>query len=321
MKYFALKSYGVGIGAILLLWGLSSCGGNTSKDRHADTATSGVIQLTADESFRDIIQQEIDVFESIYTMAGIVPIYTNEVEAINLLLKDSVRLALSSRRLSEAEKKSLEQMKLFPKEIKIATDAIALIVNKQNPDTLITVNQLRGILTGKTTQWSQMNPQTRLGEIQLVFDNENSSTVRFAMDSICRGDTLQGNLYAQQTNQAVIDYVASAPNAIGVIGATWIGDKSDSTRLSFMDRVTVMGVTHAAKATRANSYQPYQAYIALGDYPLVRNIYALVTDPRSGLASGFVSFLASDRGQRIILRSGIVPATQNLRIVNVRDTW
>lgn len=140
-------------------------------------------------------------------------------------------------------------------------------------------------------------------------------------DSICRGDSLKGNLSALKTNAAVIDYVEKTPNAIGVIGVSWVGDKSDSTQLSFSDRVTVMSVSKDEVATAQNSYKPYQAYIALGQYPLVREIYAVLTDPRSGLASGFATFLASDRGQRIILRSGVVPATQNVRIVNVKDTW
>ena len=297
----------------------TSCWGNKAKDKHTDTATSGVIQISADESFRDIVQQEIDVFESIYVQAGIMPIYASEVDAINLLLKDSVRLAVASRQLTEAEKEGLAQKKLFPKEIKIATDGIALIVNKQNADSMISIPDLREILTGRITRWNQLNPGSKLGDLQLVFDNQNSSTVRFAIDSICRGDSLAGNLSAQHDNAAVIDYVSKTPGAIGVIGVTWVGNKSDSTRMTFSELVTVMSVSRETKATRENSYKPFQAYIALGQYPLVRNMYVLLTDPRSGLASGFATFMASDRGQRIILRSGIVPATQNVRIVNVRE--
>lgn len=304
---------------VVLTCTLFACREKKPKDKYTDTATSGVIPLSADESFRDIVQQEIDVFESIYTFAGIVPIYTSEVEAINLLLHDSVRLAITTRGLTDAEKTMLESKKFYPKEFKIATDAIALIVNKQNKDSLITLSVLKQILTGKITQWDQVNSKSRLGELQLIFDNPNSSTVRFAIDSICRGDSLAGNIRAQQDNAAVIDYVSKTPNAIGVIGVTWVGNKSDSTRLSFSELVTVMGVSREAVATPENSYQPFQAYIALGKYPLTRNMYAIVTDPRSGLAAGFATFLASDRGQRIILRSGIVPATQNVRLVNVRD--
>lgn len=310
----------LGIGFVALA--ICSCHGRRSSDKFTDTATSGVIPISADESFRDIIQQEIDVFESIYPQAGICPIYTNEVDAVDLLLKDSVRLAVTSRKLTDQEKEYLASKKFFPKEIKIATDGIALIVNKQNPDSLISVSTLKQILTGKITRWDQLNSRTKLGDLMLVFDHTNSSTVRFAVDSICQGDSLRGNLSALQTNAAVIDYVEKTPNAIGVIGVSWVGDKSDSTQLSFSERVTVMSVTNEAQvATAQNSYKPYQAYIALGQYPLIRDIYVVLTDPRSGLASGFATFLASDRGQRIILRSGVVPATQNVRIVNVRDTW
>ena len=80
-----------------------------------------------------------------------------------------------------------------------------------------------------------------------------------------------------------------------------------------------MAVSREEKTTEQNSYKPFQAYMALGDYPLMRDVYVILTDPRSGLASGFSTFLASDRGQRIILRAGLMPATQNVRIVNVRD--
>ena len=305
--------------SVFVVFASFSCRGKKVKDKYTDTATTGVIPISVDESFRKIVQQEIDVFEGIYTMAGISPIYTSEVEAITLLLQDSVRLAISTRPLTEQEKQTLETMKFYPKEIKIATDAIALIVNKQNRDSLISETQLAGILTGEITSWKQLNPDSRLGDLRLVFDNANSSTVRYAIDSLCMGKPLAGALNAQQTNMDVIDYVAATPEAIGVIGVSWVGSKSDTTNLKFSERITVMGVSREAKATPADSYQPYQAYIALGQYPLVRNVYAILTDPRSGLASGFSTFLASDRGQRIILKAGLVPATQHVRIVNVRD--
>lgn len=292
-----------------------------NKDKHTDTITSGVIGISVDESFEPIIQQEIDVFEGIYTLAGIVPFYQNEVEAVNLLLSDSVRLAITTRRLTDSEKDALASRKFFPKEIKIATDGIAVIINKANPDTLISVSDLKKIMTGEVTHWDQLYTHSKLGPLQLVFDHANSSTVRYAIDSICRGMPLSENLHAQKSNAAVIDYVSKTPHAMGIIGVNWIGNKQDSTRMSFSDRITVMSVSRDDTATLQNSYKPYQAYLALGQYPLSRDIYVLLTDPRSGLASGLASFLASDRGQRIILKSGLVPATQSVRIVNVREEF
>ena len=80
-----------------------------------------------------------------------------------------------------------------------------------------------------------------------------------------------------------------------------------------------MAVSKDREPTVANSFKPYQAYLATGDYPLSRSLYVLLNDPRSALPSGFTAFLTSDRGQRIILKSGLVPATQPVRIVNVKD--
>ena len=147
------------------------------------------------------MEQEIDVFEGLYPKANIIPVYADEVDVITSLLQDSVRLAVTTRRLSPKEVETLNARKLYPKEVKIATDGVALIVNKANPDTLITMDQLRRILTGEVTEWNQVYPESKLGKLQLVFDNPNSSTVRFAIDSICAGKPLSKNLNAQDNNE------------------------------------------------------------------------------------------------------------------------
>ena len=306
----------LGLAVILVL--VSACQ-NKPKDGLTDTYTSGVIAIAADESFQPIVQEEVDVFEGVFPLAGIVPRYVTEVEAVNLLLKDSLRLAITSRRLTPEEMNSFNSRKFFPQEIKIATDGLALITNKDNPDTLITVNDIRDILTGKATQWREIYPASQLKDIRLVFDNKNSSTVRFAVDSICKGAPLADQIKALKTNREVIDFVSKTPDAIGIIGVNWLSDRNDSTGLSFSKEVRVMSVSAADKVTPENSFKPYQAYLFYGDYPLTRSIYALLNDPRSALPWGFASFLASDRGQRIILKSGLVPATQPVRVVNVKD--
>ena len=306
------------IGIVLLL-ALSACR-SKSKEGQTDTYSSGVIAIAADASFEPIIQEEIDVFESLYPLAGIVPRYTTEVEAINLLLKDSVRLAVATRTLTEEEMNSFHSRKFYPREIKLATDALALIVNRANPDSLLSVRDFRRILTGEAKTWKQVNSNSGLKDIQVVFDNKNSSTVRFAMDSVCGGKPLATeNVSALKTNQQVIDFVAKNPAAIGVIGVNWLGNRSDTTNLSFKEEIRVMAVSAGDVATPENSYKPYQAYLYYGNYPLARPIYAILNDPRNGLPWGFTSFMTSDKGQRIILKSGLVPATQPERIVHVKD--
>ena len=305
----------IGLTSLMLLTACNS----KPKDGLTDTYTSGVIAIAADESFQPIIQEEIDVFEGVFTLAGIVPHYTTEVDAVNLLLKDSVRLAIATRTLTSEEMNSFHSRKFFPREIKLATDGIALIVNNQNKDSLISVRDIRRILTGEVSDWKEIYPHSGLKDINLVFDNKNSSTVRFAIDSICRGKELSNKVKALHTNQEVIEYVSRNPEAIGVIGANWLGNRSDTTNLSFRNEIRVMSVSSEDVATPQNSYKPYQAYLFYGYYPLTRNIYILLNDPRNALPWGFASFLTSDRGQRIILKSGLLPATQPVRIVNIKE--
>ena len=116
---------------------------------------------------------------------------------------------------------------------------------------------IRDVLTGKVTRWNEIYPSSRLGDIQLVFDNKNSSTVRFAIDSICQGQELAGNVSALKTNREVIDFVTKNPGAMGVVGVNWLSDRNDSTGLSFNKEVRLMSVSTSVEPTPENSYQPY----------------------------------------------------------------
>jgi len=296
---------------------LSACSGNNNSP--SDTPTTGVIEIAVDESFSPVIEAEVSVFEGIYKEASIIPKYLPETEAFKLLLNDSVRMIVVSRDLNTQEKKYFADKNFFPKTIKIASDGIAFIVNKDNPDTIFTTQMINGIFLGKYKYWNEIDSKRKKEEIKVVFDNPNSGTVHFAIDSICFGNNFSPQVSAVATNKAVIEYVKNNPHSIGIIGGSWISDRNDSTCLSFLKTIKVASIARDSVIDTQNSFAPYQAYVALHQYPYVRNIYIILSEPRSGLASGLTSFITSDRGQRIVLKSGIVPATQPLRIIKVRD--
>lgn len=54
---------------------------------------------------------------------------------------------------------------------------------------------------------------------------------------------------------------------------------------------------------------------------MTHEVYILINDPRGALPTGLMTFLTGERGQRIILKSGLVPATQPVRIINVKDDF
>ena len=309
------------VGLTLFVILIASCQGKKRKDGRTDTYSSGVISFTSDESFSPIIDEEIQLFEFTYPNAKVNPIYTNESEAINMLLSGKTCLAITARDYKANERQNLRERKFNPQSFALAYDALALIVNNSNNDTCISVKDFAGILNGTIKKWSDLNPASASEDIVLVFDNKNSSTVHFVEDSILGGHPIKNpNVYATQKTADVIDYVEKSPNAIGIIGSNWLNDKRDSTNLTFNKNIRVMSVTRSDKATPENSWKPYQYYIYNGNYPLCRTIYALLNDPLRGLPWGFSHFISSPKGQLIVLKTGLLPVQGNITIRDVNIT-
>ena len=224
----------------------------------------------------------------------------NEQDAVKKLMKLETWLAFTTRDFTPKERQNLIDRKYLPRAVPIAYDGLAIIVNNSNPDSCITINDFARVLKGEVTTWKELYPQSKLGEIDVVFDNPLSSTVRWCVDSILGGQQFSAkNIGAVQTSAAVIDYVEKHENSV-----------------TFKKNITVMGVSKMKTAEKYNSWKPYQYYLYNGNYPLRRTIYALLNDTRNGVPSSFCHFCQLPKGQMIILRAGLLPRTANM---NVRD--
>ena len=305
---------------LLLLLCLGSCR-FFKGDPYRNTPTTGRSTITVDETFRPIIESELDVFKNVYGYTELKANFVPENEAFNQLLKGDVELIVASRPLTKDETTVLNQKKIYPRQTKIATDAIALIVSPASPDTLITISQIKDILTGKLKEWNQINPSSATGKIKVVFDNPQSGIVKYLVDSICGGKIDTTNVFALEFNRDVIEYTSTHPGVLGFIGGSWISNSSDSLHLSFHKKIKVVSVSESARPDTDNSYKPYQAYLVDRIYPLTRDIYIINAEPRNGLVTGFSSFVAGDKGQRIILKSGVLPAIAPTRVVNIRKEY
>jgi len=295
-----------------------SCNEGQVKE-YSDTSTKGEIKIAVDENFKPIIDSQLEAFSFYNKDARITPIYTSEGEAFRALINDSVRLVVATRQLNENEKKYFESISLVPKVTRIAFDAIALIMHPTNPDSTLTYEQITGIFNGSIKSWQQINPGSTSGDINIVFDHKESGTARYIRDKLLGGKDFPPNCFAVNSNPEVITYCSSNRNAIGLIGVNWISDGDDPASLGFKQMITVAAITPPDTSDAAvRSYKPYQAYLAQKDYPFTRDVYIISREARSGLGSGFASFVAGDKGQRIILKSGIMPAIKPVRIVGFR---
>jgi phosphate transport system substrate-binding protein len=301
----------------LLLTIVFSCGDNKDKNGiKLDTQTQGHIKLMVDEGYKPIIESSLDVFDSIYRQASFDAKYVAEGVAVKALIDDSLDVIIITRKLSQEEESYLkEKTGLAPRVTPIAHDAIAFILHPSNNDTVFTKAQVQDILTGKTTQWKQINPKSPLSAINLVFDNVQSGTVRYCKDSILMGTDIYKGANALQTNQDVITYVAKNKNAIGIIAANWISDTDSKGVQGFLKEIALADI---AEKEGEEGYGPFQAYLATRQYPYKRTVYLINGQNRPGLGMGLASYLASDPGQRIVLKSGMLPANTPIRLLKTR---
>jgi phosphate transport system substrate-binding protein len=282
-----------------------------------ETPTRGDIRIMADASFQPLVDAEIFTFTSLYKYAHITPVYLPEKDLIAEFLKDSVKVIVSSWEPTEEQKKVLLDAQTILRSTTVAYDAIALVLNKENMDSLFTYQNVNDIFTGKLTEWKAINAASKLGKMVAVFDNEKSANIRYFKEEFKLGNQLPSNFYSVNTNTEVIDYVSKNKNAIGLVSVNWICDKEDSVSRSFSDKIKIAAVSH--RVLDAGSYfQPVQGSIYDKSYPFTRKINLSSRESFSGLGSGFISWVAAEQGQRIVLKSGLVPATMPIRLIQIK---
>jgi phosphate transport system substrate-binding protein len=301
------------IGLMLLL---ASCTGG-SKSGLNETPTRGNIRISADESFQPLIDTEVFTFTHLYTNAKVKPEYKPEYDVINDFMIDSVKVIVTSRKLTDYQIQYLRDTQIIARTTTYAYDALALVTNKKNKDTLIKYNTIRDIFLGKISSWKEVNPKSKLGAISVIFDNNKSGNIRYFKELFEIKDSLSGNFFAVNNNLEVIDFVSRNPEALGIVSVNWISDKDDSLSMSFINKINVVAVSQQY-INDGNYYRPHQGFIYDKSYPFVREIYFISRETFAGLGSGFINWACAEQGQRIVLKSGLVPATMPIRLVQIK---
>ncbi|QXV65917.1 substrate-binding domain-containing protein [Mucilaginibacter sp. 21P] len=293
--------------AVSLLSQGCGAGGDKKQDKkQLDGFVTGTANFSADESFSPIVNEELFVFRGIFRDANPVITYKPETGVISDLLNDKTRVAILSRTLDTTESGVLKRRELVPDVNKFAIDAVALIVNQASNDTTISVNEIKQMLRGEAK-----------ANKSIVFDNPNSSLVRYLKALAGTTEFKQKNIYALSSNKEVIKYVSTHTDAIGITGFSWLNDP-DQDYAAAVDKVKIMGVKDESSKTAPNEYfKPSQTTLVEQSYPLSRSLYIIDCTGRKGLGAGFASFLASERGQRIILKSGLLPDSLPPREINI----
>lgn len=293
---------------------LFSCSLFNKKDEIKDGPAQGEISIAVDESFEPLLKSEKTAFENNYHFAHINLKFTPENEAVADLLNEKVRSIVVSRELTPLEKKIFTREKITYRSFPFAADGIALLTNKQNTDTLISLPLLKDLLIGQTSDWKKMGAKSIAGEILVVVDKANSSNIKFLIDKLSIPATQKLAVFEAGSNPAVIEYVKNHSNALGIIGSNWICDGDNPTSLGFIKSIYVMSVAEKEGATKEKYLQPFGYNLALKTYPLRREIKLILKESHLGLGTGFVNYVCGEMGQLIVLKAGLIPLTRPITI-------
>jgi phosphate transport system substrate-binding protein len=291
---------------------LVSCNEDVQKPTPTDSPKNGTIEISVDESFEPVMREQIAIYEASYPGTKINAHYKSEADCLKDFFKDSTnRLVIVTRGLTDNEEKyMIDSVGFNPGWQEVATDAVAIVVNKKSVDTLFSLDDLQQRLTGKTKK-----DQT------VVFDGLNrTSTVRFIQDSILKGKVFDTAVVrAVKNSDEVLDYIATHENAIGFVGINRIGNPEDEQHLALLKKVKI-SLVQCDLCVDKPYVLPSQATILNRRYPLVRGLYYIIKENFTGLGNGFVSFLKYERGQLIFKRAYLGPIMNfNVRNVNINE--
>jgi phosphate transport system substrate-binding protein len=294
---------------LALMLGIFSC---QSNERHlgfeSDTHGRGKATILIEESFKPLFETSIYTFESQFPHADVLPKYMAEGDIINDFFADKVKTICISRDFTDAEKAALRKKNVEVRSDRIAFDAVTLIVHPENPDSSLTLDRLKSIIMGKDSVWPGLK-----SKINVVYDQVNSANFNYLRQLVGQNN-LPANIFAVKSNAEVIAYVKKNKSAFGVIGLNWISDQDDFDVKDFMKGLKVMSV---AESKSKPFFKPYAGLIYTREYPLRREIWMINKGKRSGIHTGFVLFMTGEKGQTIITKSALVPATAPVRLIQI----
>ncbi len=274
-----------------------------------DLPTKGHVLILADEDLRSLVEAEELVFESIYTKAELDIRYLPEAQLLKAVLNDSVRCWIATVQPGGEQEAYYAKRTVRSHVVPICMDGIAVVVNKSCKLDRLSIEQLKSALTSPTRfqalGWSVGNEAGPLEPPLPLFVAAGSGVARALVDSLFgQSEELKISALSMPDLNALVERVALDPRAIGIVSFAAISDLDNPQMKALRDKVKLVAISGADGST---ALLPSQSTLADGSYPLRRQVCMILCEGKSGLGTGFVSFVANHKGQRIILKQGLAP--------------
>ena len=301
---------------LLLVLIASSCRQKKSASQESKHITrydtyTGTLNVAADAGLETIIRQQEEVFGYLYDSVKLSVAYQTEKEMFADFKSKKSTVMLLERELSQAEINDLKNFDtIYIKQLPIAYDAVVLIGSKDFGDKELSVDLLR----------KYFDPNSSF-TTKLVFENQQSSVVRFVLDYLGYKEKVSANVFAMKTADEVIEYVSKTKNVIGFVPFNMLSDTDDERVKKILERIKILSLRAKTKDGQAIRVSANQSDIITGDYPLIRTVNAITRfTHQDNLESLFIGFLSKSKGAKIFLKAGLIPANMPERDIIVNES-
>jgi phosphate transport system substrate-binding protein len=216
---------------------------------------------------------------------------------IAALINGTVDIANASRQIKQKEIDLASEKGIEPVEHVIARDAIAVIVNPNNPVSELTLQQISDIYSGKITNWREIGGENR--PIVRLSRETNSGTHVYFLETVLRlGDKESETLFSMDTlllpsSEGIISEVRQNPNAIGYDGLGYVPND--------------LKVIAIAPETGDAYILPSVETVNNGSYPIARDLYMYTNGEPTGAVAEYLTWILSPQAQEIVRDLGFVP--------------
>ncbi len=282
-----------------------------------ENTTYGKNKIGVDATLQPAIEEELYMFHQAYKMASLKATYEPEVDIIKRFIADSFEIVVLARDLKAEEIAFFKAKTITPRVTTIGKDGIAIIMNKANADSLLSYEDVIKIFEGSTTKWSQISKRNALGDIKLFFDARNSSTSTYFM-TLTGKNTLPVNSFAANNgNMEVIQKVSESKSAMGMVGLSWLGElnNADWNKLNKQVRIAYI---RPKGSTKDEYYKADLMNLSDSLYPFIRPVNVIECSGGNSLGTGFANFCIKEQGQRIMLKTGVLPYYMPARRINLK---
>lgn len=216
---------------------------------------------------------------------------------IAALVNGTVDIANASRKIKDEEIAEAQANGVEPLEHIIARDAIAVVVNPQNPVSQLTLQQISDIYSGKYTNWTEVGGEDR--PIVRLSRETNSGTHVYFLETVLRlGSKEDKTLFSTNTlllpsSEGIISEVRDNPNAIGYDGLGYVPDD--------------LKMIAIAKEEGGEYVLPSIETVNNKTYAIARDLYMYTDGDPTGAIKEYLNWILSAEAQQIVAELGFVP--------------